>query len=131
MSGEIRHCVWVGRQVLSPRPIRVELIDEVTCRKQTAGDSCEDMFIIVRFGGECARGVTVASILSVVPTSLAADEEELFNPDCASRVLVENIKKRCDCVERGVLFQSPFYLSSFIFSPYVITLFLSLQSQLL
>ena len=114
-----------------PRPIRVELIDEVTCRKQAAGDSCEDMFIIVRFGGECARGVTVASILSVVPTSLAADEEELFNPDCASRVLVENIKKRCDCVERGVLFQSPFYLSPFIFSPYVTTLFLSLQSQLL
>lgn len=32
---------------------------------------------------------------------LIADEEELFNPECPIRILLEDVKKRCNCVERG------------------------------
>lgn len=55
---------------------------------------CLKMFIIVRFGG------TVAYLVIIIIFS-SADEEELFNPDCAMRIFVEDVKKRCNCVEKG------------------------------
>jgi hypothetical protein len=32
-----------------------------------------------------------------------ADEEEIFNPDCATRVLFESIRRKCNCVDKDTI----------------------------
>lgn len=62
-------------------------------------------FIAVRFGGIILAFVNYSlrsfAFNYVMQLSLLDNEEELFNPNCVTRNLMDNIRRRCRCQTGG------------------------------